>query len=114
MRRAGRKHDKFSFQKRVEQGNDGLGNVLSDWVEQFQQRCDYYPERGTESVLADRLEGIVTGSIVVYRNCKTEMICPDWRAVDVRGGTEYNIRAILPGQRRQEFKLTVQSGVAEG
>ena len=107
-------HEKYSFQKREETNNDGLGNVLTEWVEQFTQRGERTILRGGEDVMASRLEGVQPAIIKVRRNSCTDAICPDWRAVDCRTGQTYNIMSHEPGKSRQYYEMLVKSGGADG
>lgn len=107
-------HENLSFQMREAQGDDGLGNTLSEWVEQFTTRAKRKFLQGGESVMAGRLQGKQPVIFTVRKSCQVDAVCPDWRIVDCRGGTVYNIRAINEGYSRLYYDILAESGVADG
>lgn len=105
---------KFSFQKRVAQGDDGLGNELSEWVEQFTTRPRKMVLRGGEEVLAARLSGTQTAVLTVRVQANTKMVDSFWRAVDIRTGETWNIMSNEPAEDRLYIDMLVKSGVPDG
>lgn len=82
--------------------SDEYGNVLADWEEQFEVYAGIKPLKGGEDVIASRLSGVQPVVIRVRFSTNSERIRPDWRAIDIRTGIEYNIRSIadMDGKRR--------------
>ncbi len=112
-RSAGSLYYKVALLKR-ENVDDGMGNTVSDFVEQFQTRAEFIHLRGGESVLAGRLQGKHTQVIRVRNSSNTRMISTDWMLRDVRTGKSFNIRDIEHEVNRQFIALTCESGVATG
>ena len=108
---SGQLHYQVALLKRIEQ-DDGMGNTVSDFVEQFQTRAEFIHLRGGESVLAGRLQGKHTQVIRVRNSSSTRMISTDWMLRDVRTGKSFDIRDIEQEVNRQFIALTCESGVA--
>lgn len=108
---SGQLHYQVALLKRIEQ-DDGMGNTVSDFVEQFQTRAEFIHLRGGESVLAARLQGKHTQVIRVRNSSSTRLISTDWMLRDVRTGKSFNIRDIEHEVNRQFIALTCESGVA--
>lgn len=105
---------RVSFQKRVAQGNDGLGNVLSPFVEQFQTRVAIKYLRGGEDVMASRLEGRQPAIATALQSSNIDLVSPDWRMVDVRTNDVWNVRSAEPMQNRRYVDFLIERGVADG
>jgi SPP1 family predicted phage head-tail adaptor len=103
----------IAFDKRIEV-DDGAGNTIGGWQEQFQCRAGFAHLRGGESVMADRLQGQHTQVIFVRRSSATRQVSTDWRIRDVRTGVSFNIRDITPSDDRLWIDFLCQSGVADG
>lgn len=110
---SGQLHYQVALLKR-EDVDDGMGNTVSDWVEQFQTRAEFIHLRGSETVMAGRLQGKHTQVIRVRNSSNTRMISTDWMVRDVRTGKSFNIRDIEHEVNRQFIALTCESGVATG
>jgi len=102
-----------AFDKRVEI-DDGAGNTIGDWQEQFQCRAGFAHLRGGESVMADRLQGQHTQVVFVRRSSATRQVTTDWRVRDMRAGKSFNIRDITQTDDRLWLDFLCQSGVAAG
>ncbi|WP_368517479.1 phage head closure protein [Rhizobium sp.] len=102
-----------AFDKRVEI-DDGAGNTVGEWQEQFQCRAGFTHLRGGESVMAARLEGQHTQVIFVRSSMSTRGITTDWRVRDIRTGDTFNIRDITPTDDRLWLDFLCQKGVADG
>ena len=109
-----RLHERLRFYKREDQADDGLGNTLSDWVEQFDQRAGRKWLRGREEVLASRLQGTQPVIFTVRKSAQADQICPDWMAEDRTTGKRYNVREVTESDTRQYIDLLCESGVALG
>lgn len=110
---SGQLYYQVALLKRIEQ-DDGMGNTVSDFVEQFQTRAEFIHLRGGESVLAGRLQGKHTLVVRVRNSSNTRLISTDWMLRDVRTGKSFNIRDIEHEVNRQFISLTCESGVATG
>ena len=102
---------RVAFDRRVD-ADDGYGNTVGAWQEQFQVRAGYTHLRGGEQVMASRLQGQHPQVIMVRSSPDTRSVTTEWRARDVRTGTEFNIRDITPTEDRMWVDILVQSGVA--
>lgn len=110
---AGRLDRRLRFEKRQEVEN-GAGNFVAGFVAQFECAAHVMWMRGTEAVMAARLESRQP-AILTIRVCEqAKQIGNDWRAVDVRDPRRvYNIRE-LPRETedRAFFEMLAESGVA--
>lgn len=92
--------------------SDGYGNRQEAFVEQFQTRASFTFLRGSETVIAARLEGRQP-ILVGLRDCAdVRRIRPDWRMRDVRRGVPYSIRSIAPRAGGGYYDLLVETNVA--
>lgn len=108
---AGDLYYRVAFDKRID-GDDGYGNVVSGWAEQFQCRAAFRHLRGGETVIASRLQGTHIQVITVRSSSQTRAITPDWRVRDVRTGDVFNIRDVTHETDRKWISLLCEKGVA--
>ncbi|MEX4006937.1 phage head closure protein [Neoaquamicrobium sediminum] len=109
---AGALRDRVAFDKRGTV-DDGMGNsVAGPFEEQFSVRAELRALRGSEAVIAGRLEGRNTFGVYVRPSIKTRLITSDWRMRDTRRGTVYAIRTVDAVTDPLWIYLTVESGVA--
>ncbi|MCX5478454.1 head-tail adaptor protein [Kaistia geumhonensis] len=112
---AGDLRERLSFQKRAAI-DDGFGNPVSGpFVEQFVVwgRIQYL--KGGEGVQAARLAGTQPVILHVRASRQTRTISPDWRAVDARRGTIFNITAAANmDERNVMIEILASSGEASG
>ena len=95
--------ERISFQK-PGGVDDGYGNeVPGDFAEQFQRCAGFIMKPGSESVLAARLQGQQPVTIIVRFDSQTRTIGTDWRAVDVRTGIAYAIKAAEDMDRKRQW-----------
>lgn len=101
------------FEERVER-EDGYGNSVAEWVERFQDRVSVRYLRGSEAVMAARLEGRQPIVVTVRSHERTRSVTPGWR-VSING-IWYNIREPLrpTDERKRELEFLAESGVADG
>jgi SPP1 family predicted phage head-tail adaptor len=90
--RAGDLRDRVAFDKRVEV-DDGYGNTVGDWQEQFVLWAKVVARRGSETVIAARLQGVQPYAIVVRSSSQARTISAAWRARNLRTGEVYAIRS---------------------
>lgn len=121
---AGDLYEKVAFDRR-ERVSDGRGNHEQKFVEQFQRRAGFTFLRGSETVIAARLEGRQPVVVRVRACSQTRQIDAGWRMRDIRDGewggtgddafwtgTAYAVRSVIPTADRQWIDVTVESGVA--
>lgn len=121
---AGRLYHHVAWDKR-EAVSDGHGNYQDGFVEQFSCRAGFTYLRGTESVIAARLEGRQPIVVRVRSSTSTRSIEADWRMRDKRNGSWdgdsgeeywtgpiYAVRSVIPTEDRQFIDVTVESGVS--
>ena len=111
MMRAGKLDRKMTFQSPFET-EDGLGGREDGWTDAFTVRAGYTRLRGTEAVMAARLEGRQPTVIRVRASADTRRIDTDWRAIDTRSGEIFNIRSVIETDDRRWIDITGESGVA--
>lgn len=113
MLKAGDLRESFAFDRRLDQ-NDGYGNTQSGWVEQFRCAARKVVLRGTESVMAQRLQGVQPVVITIRSSATSRLVTTDWRARDLRTGEMFNIRTVTPSEDRAAIDILAEKGVASG
>jgi SPP1 family predicted phage head-tail adaptor len=94
--------DRVSLEKQ-EEVDDGYGGVTGQWVAQFERGACILLSKGGETVIASRLQSIQPALIIVRFDSETATITADWRLIEVRSGTTYNIRTSADMERRGRF-----------
>lgn len=115
---------KVAFDARVVT-DDGAGNREGDFVQQFERQAGFTFLRGTELVIAARLEGRQPIVVRIRACSQTRQIDTGWRMRDLRdgewigsggdaywSGSIYAVRSVIPTEDRQFIDVTVESGVA--
>lgn len=92
--------------------DDGYGGTDTQWQEKFTTRANFKYLRGGETVQAARLEGRQPVVVMIRAHSKSLAVTPAYRMRDVRRGTMYNVRSIVPSDDRMYVEITVESGVA--
>lgn len=101
--------------------DDGMGNFVGKFVEALQCRAAFVYLRGTETVIAARLEGRQPIVVRVRRSSKTNQIDHDWQMRDLRDGAwdgdrwtgpVFAVRSIIPTEDRLYLDIAVERGVA--
>lgn len=111
---AGRLEQRVAFDKR-EEVEDPYGNMVADWVEQFQDYAAFMFLRGSEQVMAARLESREPMLVRIRMSANARQIGNDWQMRDVRADNKaYNIRDITWDNNRAVVDLLVEGGVATG
>jgi len=108
---AGPLRELVAFDKRVP-ADDGYGNTVAAWAEQFQAAAAFVFVRGSETVMAGRLEGRQSLIVRIRQSATAREVTPEWQARDVRRGTLFNIRSI--DAERAMLDMLVETGVATG
>lgn len=107
---AGSLKEHISFAVR-NQHDDGYGNTISDWVEQFQDAAEYTHLRGGETVIAARLTNKHPQVIRVRASSRTRAVTADWRIKDTRTGTEYAIKDVTASTDNRWIDFLCERGV---
>ncbi|WSG73100.1 head-tail adaptor protein [Rhizobium beringeri] len=107
---AGALKERVSFAVRNEQ-DDGFGNTVAGWIEQFQDAAEYVHLRGGESVIAARLENRHPQVIRVRASIATRRVTADWRVTDTRTHVEYAIRDVTASTDNKWIDLLCERGV---
>ena len=111
---AGQLIERVAFDQRAAV-DDGYGNIVAgDWQQQFEIRAKFIYLRGSETVMAGRLESRESIIMQVRVCADTKRIDTDWQARDVRRGTAYNIRTVEEDKSRQIIDLLAEMNVATG
>jgi head-tail adaptor len=108
---AGQLKDRMSFQSR-EPASDAYGNRVGDFIERFQEAAKLVNLRGGETITAARLSAKSVVLMQVRASQQTAGITPDWRVVDTRRGTVYNVREIHLDRTNALFEIMIETGVA--
>lgn len=106
----GRFYHRVAWDLRAD-ADDGYGNTVTDWTEQFQTRAGFTFLRGSEAVIAARLEGRQPVIVRVRVSSRTRQITTDWRMRDARSGEIYAVRSIIETDDRAYRDITVERGV---
>ncbi|WP_184468477.1 head-tail adaptor protein [Rhizobium esperanzae] len=107
---AGALRERVSFAVRNEQ-DDGFGNTVAGWVEQFQDAAEYTHLRGGESVIAARLENRHPQIIRVRAGAATRRVTAEWRITDMRSGAEYAIHDVTASTDNKWIDFLCERGV---
>lgn len=106
-------HSMLAFDKRAPV-DDGYGNTVGGWVEQFQTHAAVTFLRGGETVMAARLESRSPAVIRLRASANAALLSGDWRARDMRNGTTFNIRQVTRDPTRSFVDCLAETGVVAG
>lgn len=111
---AGLLEQMVAFDKR-EEVEDPYGNMVANWVEQFQDYAAFSFLRGSEEVMAARLESRAPMLVRIRMSNNARQIGNDWQMRDLQGyNMAYNVRDITWDNSRAVVDLLVEGGVATG
>ncbi|MDX0230248.1 head-tail adaptor protein [Sinorhizobium meliloti] len=109
---AGQMKDLVAFASR-EMLDDGYGNtVAGEFIERFREPAKFTHLRGSETVMAARLESRNAVLLQVWVSERTADVTADWQVTDVRRGTVFNIREIHQDRTLSIFEMLIESKVA--
>lgn len=109
---AGSLRERVRFESPTPQDDD-YGNSVEGWTDEFTVAAQIKPLKGGENVMAARLGGVQPVVIIVRSSSQTRQISTDWRVVDARKGTVFNVRSIANMDERNRFlDIIAQAGVA--
>jgi len=92
--------------------DDGHGNTYSEWADVATVPARIRYIKGSEQVLAGRLTGVQPIVITIRNGGPVAAVTTDWRALDARASTPFNIRSIIRAERGDYIDLLVEAGVA--
>lgn len=92
MPRSGELRERLTFQS-PSAFDDGYGNTVEGWQDEFTVWARLQPKVGGETVLAARLSGRQVYLIHVRSSAQARAIAPDWRAVDVHDGRVFQVKS---------------------
>ena len=110
---AGDLRERFTIQRRVN-SQDGHGNSVGPWADQFTVWGGIEFRRGGEGVLAARLAARQPAILTIRNSAQARGILASDRAVNARTGEVFNIRE-LPREARENrgfLEMLVEAGVA--
>jgi SPP1 family predicted phage head-tail adaptor len=107
---AGKLTERVSFYLRGEV-DDGYGNTVGGWVQQFETAAAYVHLRGGESVIAARLENKHPVVMRIRTSASARQVTTDWNITDKRSGVEYAIHDVTHDVGRAYIDLLCQRGV---
>lgn len=109
---AGKLDHRMQFSRRVEQ-QDGYGNMIADWQPEFEAWCDITFLKGSETVLASRLEGRSPVIIKLRSSTDSQRVTHEWRAKHLNTGVVYEIKEMpRPTEDRAYLEMMATNGVA--
>lgn len=103
--------------------DDGYGNVSGAWTPAFPDDASppvnktffarIKPLRGGETVQAARLAGKQPVVVTVRSSSQSRQVRVEWRLIDARLGTIYNVRSIVnPDEKGAFLDMECEAGVA--
>lgn len=110
---AGPLRERFAFDARV-WTDDGAGNQVGEWMEQFVTAARRESLKGGEAVQAARLENRQPYLVTVRCTPRTIGITHEWRARDLRTGSVYGLSSVVVRPRRDYLDMIATEGPAEG
>lgn len=110
---AGPLRERVRFERRASGSGDGYGNVSTAWSELDVVSAEVRPMRGSEQVLATKLEGREPVEIRVRFSSTLANLTTDDRAVNVRTGATFNVRSVENRDQRKKYLTVIaEAGVA--
>jgi len=92
--------------------DDGYGNIVGDWVVKATVPARIVGMKGSEAVLAGRLEGVQPYIITIRNAVPAAGVTTEWKAANARTGLEFAIRSIITDERGAYADLLCETGVA--
>jgi SPP1 family predicted phage head-tail adaptor len=104
--------ERIAFDRRAEV-DDGYGNTVGAWAEQFAVAARVRPLKGSEAVQAAGLAGRQPVLITVRMSRQARAVTPDWRARNVRTGAVYAITAPPVNMDERDVYLDILATLGE-
>lgn len=111
---AGQLNERIAFDSRepIDPAEPDSGNTEGDFAERFVLWARAQFLRGTEAVMASRLEGRQPVVFTVRASSLSRQITTEWRARDTRTGIAYAIRSVTATEDRAFMDILAESGIA--
>ncbi len=98
---------------------DGNGDPLGAWAEVFRCRAAIDYQRGSETAIANRVEGRQPATIIVRDNPTTREVTAAWQVRVIAGrrvrvGDAFNIQTVTPAREMGFINLLGVAGGAAG
>lgn len=103
----------LAFDKRTT-ADATYGAAQGDFVEQFRTVAEQVWLRGSEPVIAQRLQGLSPSTFRVRAETRTRAVDSSWRIRDTRTGKTFNILSIIPDDRDYYIDMLCQAGGTDG
>ena len=112
MTTIGQLDQRIAFQSRGPATGPDDGNTEGPFVDRFTLNARRQFLRGSETVMASRLEGRQPVLFTVHASSLSRQITTDWQARDTRSGELYAVKAVNPTEDRAWIDVLAESGVA--
>lgn len=112
MTTAGQLNERIAFESRGAATGPDDGNTQGEFAERFCLHARRQNLRGTEAVMASRLEGRQPVIFTVRASSLSCQITTDWQARDARTGAIYAIKGVTRTPDRGWIEVLAESGVA--
>lgn len=121
---AGALRGRVHFQKRATTESPWLPGQTTegDFETVFTCAAEFVPLRGSETVIASRLQGVQPYIVRVRQSSQTRQVDETWRVVDARAPQPPDVKARVfaikapptdPDQKRTRLEILCEQGVAE-
>lgn len=116
--RMGALRERMEFQER-QSADDGWGNPVpgaGSWVTQFTADAAFRPLRGSEQVMADRLNGVQPYIVTIRSHAASKKITAGWRLKDVRSSRVFAVASPIadPDGKNQWLEFLIREGTHDG
>jgi len=114
MSSAGKMRDRYRFEQRAEDANDDRLGPWNGDDDAFTVWAETKWLKGTEAVMAQRLEGRQPVALVIRDSTQARTITTAFRAVDARSGAIFNIAGVSRSTTPGFIDVLAVSGGAAG
>lgn len=111
---AGELRERLRFERREVAGDDGYGNTIYAWACLFTAPARVRPMREDESVLQQRVAGVVNYEITVRWSSASKGLVASDRAIDTRSGQFFNITQAINEDEHRRYVSIVATDGGEG
>lgn len=108
---AGELRERVAFHS-IAEVDSSFGIEAGEYEEQFRRAARIKSAGGSEPVIAQRLTGVNPVEITVRSDSSTREVTEAWKIVDTRTLQAYQVRSVIPDERRKYIKFLVELGPA--
>lgn len=108
---AGELRERIAFHQ-ISEADSSYGIVAGEYAEQFRRAARIKSASGSEPVIAQRLTGVNPVEITVRSDSETRDVTEAWKIVNVRTLQAYQIRSVVPDEKRRYIRLMCELGPA--